>query len=427
MRRQVAPEGQLGSSSHPIDAVLVGHGPHLIYPSIRCKGTRTDGGVRIVLTGISPHRERRLSVSDDQAPSKGGHRRLRLAMVNDIAGVASSEVAILRNAGAHVDYFSLGRLGAGWPRLWKLLALPVRLLTYVPAVIRLRRGRYDVIHIHFVSQGIVGLATGRPFVLHAHGSDLHLNFQRRWMRLTGRYLLGRASLIIYVTPNLREYLRDFSGKSRLIGNPVESRPLSRPRGSISRALIFARLEPIKGVDVIFDGIDEITKEVDVTVISWGPWAEDYRRRFGHVVTFIPPVAHARIPSLLDRFDVVIGQMRQGILGLSELEAMATGKPVLTNLDASLYADDPPPVIQVRNAAEIATALRRLATAPEEVTDLAQRAHHWVERNHGSSRHRELLLEAYASVLGAAFAEQQESNHRRLTSSLDGSRDQGRTP
>jgi glycosyltransferase involved in cell wall biosynthesis len=333
------------------------------------------------------------------APSSG--RPLRIAMVNDIAGVAASEVCLLRQADVDVDYYPLARLGADWRRPWKILALPVRLALYLPVVARLRRRRYDLIHVHFVSQGVIALAAGGPFVVHAHGSDLHQNFQRRWMRFAGHYILRRASLIIYVTPNLRHYLEPVVEKAWLIGNPIRVNSSPRASGSIRRAIIFARLERVKGVEIIFEGIEQIVAEVDVTTINWGPWADQYRRRFHHIVDFIEPVEHRDIPSMLAGFDVVIGQMRQGILGLSELEAMAAGRPVLTNLNAALYHDDPPPVVHVGSAADIVTALRDLSSKPRYVEDLTQLARAWVERNHGPAIHQALLLNAYAAVLGAS--------------------------
>jgi glycosyltransferase involved in cell wall biosynthesis len=323
-----------------------------------------------------------------------------VAVVNDIVGVASAEVSILRSAGVHVDHLRVPLFGASLSRPLKTLAMPVRLVGYLPIILRLRRGRYDIVHVHFVSQGIVGVASGRPYVLHAHGSDLHQNFKRPLLRWLSNRLLGRASAILYVTPNLQKYLTPFAGRARLVGNPIATGPPVSPPAAIKRALIFARLEPIKGVQLIFDGLEEFARLVEVTAINWGPRAGQYRRQYGSVVRFIDPVPASGVMGLLQTFDVVIGQMHQGILSLSELEALAAGRPVLTRINLALYADDPPPVIRVENAAEIASALRRLAREPALLRQTVEEGQAWVRRNHGIAGHRAVLMDTYGKVLGA---------------------------
>ncbi|MBJ7596313.1 MAG: glycosyltransferase [Candidatus Dormibacteraeota bacterium] len=320
-------------------------------------------------------------------------------MVNDVAGVALVELDILRGDGLEVDYLQLPWLGASWRRPFKLLIMPLRLAAYLPVIMRLRRGRYDLAHVHFVSQGFVSLLAGLPLVLHAHGSDLHQNFNRALMRWMGHWTLHRAKAVLYVTPNLASYISPWTSRARLLGNPVPIPERYTVPDSIKRALIFARLEPIKGVQLIFDGIEEIAQECELTAIYWGPWAEEYKHRYGHAVEFIDRVPHSAVPDVLERFDVVIGQMRQGILSLSELEAMASGRPLLTNLDQTLYADDPPPVVPVATAADIVAALRSLREDAARVKSLAELGRGWVRRNHGFAAHREGLLAAYQDVLG----------------------------
>ena len=162
---------------------------------------------------------------------------------------------------------------------------------------------------------------------------------------------------------------------------------------MNKVLIFARLAEVKGVDKIFPAVDRLRDSVEVTAIEWGPLSTEYVQRYGGSVRFVRPVPHDEVRAFLGQFDVVIGQMNQGSLGLSELEAMAVGRPVITGIDWSLYPEDPPPVIGAGNAAEIVAALARLRGDAAELARLSRGGREWVERNHGYARHLQLLESA----------------------------------
>ena len=203
----------------------------------------------------------------------------RIAIVNDVAGVAKAEVAALRASGWDADFHEIRAVGARWPRWAKVLVAPIRLALAVPLVVRLRRTRYDLVHVHFLSQGFIGALSGHPYVLHAHGSDLHANFKNPLYRAWTALWMRGAARIIYVTPNLSGYLRDYAGKSVLVENPID---VERFAGvdtptRLASALVFMRLEPVKGPDVVFDSVDEIAAHVTLSAVAWGPLALRFAR------------------------------------------------------------------------------------------------------------------------------------------------------
>ncbi len=105
--------------------------------------------------------------------------------------------------------------------------------------------------------------------------------------------------------------------------------------------------------------------------------------------------HEQVPSLIDGFDAVIGQMKLGILSLSELEAMARGRIVFMRLDRSLYPGDPPPVVDVSDGDELLAAILRLQNDADEIARLSNAGREWVARRHG--------LESYLSVLRQGYS------------------------
>src|SRR5207249_11749408 len=105
----------------------------------------------------------------------------------------------------------------------------------------------------------------------------------------------------------------------------------------------------------------------------------------------------RIGPFLAGFDAIIGQMQQGILSLSEIEALAVGRPVITGVDWSYYHGDPPPVLPASGPDDIVAALRRLAGDGTLVAQLCGQGPAWVRRNHGLDLHLRLLESAYFGV------------------------------
>jgi hypothetical protein len=164
---------------------------------------------------------------------------------------------------------------------------------------------------------------------------------------------------------------------------------------MTKALIFTRLDQIKGVDRIFPAAERLSQSLELTALEWGPLAREYMRKYGRWVRFVPPIPHRQIGTFLGEFDVVIGQMRQGILSLMEIEALAAGRPVITAVNWKLYADDPPPVIEADGPDAIVAAVDRLRAAPrDELAEISTRSREWAFRNHSYAHHLELLELAY---------------------------------
>jgi glycosyltransferase involved in cell wall biosynthesis len=261
----------------------------------------------------------------------------------------------------------------------------------------LRTGNYDVVHIHWLSHGIVGVLAGRSFFAQAHGSDLHLNLNKPVYRRVTHSVLEKANKIFYVTPNLLAYLKDFESKSLYLPNPVDTVEAGRhltPPSEVSKVLIFTRLDPIKGVERIFAAAERMSRNVELTALDWGPLAGEYVRKYGRWVTFVKTIPHAGVGAFIRQFDVVIGQMLQGSLGLMEIEALAEGRPLITGIDWSLYPHDPPPVVAAADEEGIAAALERLRNAPEELAEISRKSRDWAVRNHSFSHHLRLLEAAY---------------------------------
>jgi glycosyltransferase involved in cell wall biosynthesis len=322
----------------------------------------------------------------------------RIALVHDVAGVAPLQARILRAAGHEVDEIRLPDFGATWGWLAKAITFPIRLALYLPAILHLRREPYDVIHIHWVPRGIVGLLCGKPFLIQAHGSDLHMHVNTLGLHSLCKAVLSRARTIFYVTPNLESYIHRFAHKSFYLPNPINTAALdigpAAPR-RVERAVIFMRLDPVKGVDRVFPAVEQLAAMgIELTALRWGPLTQEYVDRYSDAVHFVDPVPHDRVGSFLAGFDLVIGQMEQGALGLSELEAMAAGRPLISGIDRSMYPGDKPPVVSAYDADGLVDQIERLKDDSRRLENLFREGRAWVRRNNGFDRHLQLLEDAY---------------------------------
>ena len=323
----------------------------------------------------------------------------RIAIVNDVAGVGTLQTRNLNAAGYSAAFIDLPKPGASLPWYAKLFVLPVRLAQYIPIIRHLRRNDYDLVHIHFVSQGFIGPLSGKPFVLHGHGHDLHTNMNNPFLRWISRFAMKRAKAIFYVTPDLAKYIpAEFSDKAYLLPNPLEPAFFQNvtPPTQLRKVFLFTRLYPIKAPQEVFAVARELASLVDISAISWGPMAPQLHDQYGDCVHFVERIPHEEVPALIDRFDAVIGQMKLGILSLSELEAMARGRIVFMRLDRELYPDDPPPVIDVHGGEELLEAVRRMQSDPGEMRRISDAGREWVARHHGLEGYFKILRRGYGA-------------------------------
>jgi glycosyltransferase involved in cell wall biosynthesis len=150
----------------------------------------------------------------------------------------------------------------------------------------------------------------------------------------------------------------------------------------ARLLIISRLDPIKRVDIAFKAVEQALVKyphLQITAIDSGPQRIRFLPQSG--VTFIPPVAYADMPALIQAHDIIIGQFGLGCLGMAELESMACGKPVITYFSYPEWYESPPPILNSQNADQAYSALSSLLENPGLRRHLAGQSRAWVERHH----------------------------------------------
>lgn len=326
---------------------------------------------------------------------------MRVIHVNDIASVGSTLADEQRRHGMDAVVIDPAKPLARLPYPWKLASVPLRAWPLIEAARRARSGRFDLVHVHYATHALVGPLSGRPFVVHCHGSDVRGVTPAS---PAGRYLqavVRRAAAVLYSTPDLKPWARGLRADAVWLPNPIDVGRFT-PAGEPDRdVLLGVRLDPIKGAEVAIEALAQLVADrpgTTVTVIAQGPLAKDAVRRLGPDTIVQPPVRHDQMPALLQRHRVTLGQFRLGIFSQFELEALACGVPVVADVRHAEPGHEPVPVVQASDAGGAASALHRLLDDPPGRTALGASGREWVARTHGVEPVVERLGAIYRDVL-----------------------------
>jgi glycosyltransferase involved in cell wall biosynthesis len=314
---------------------------------------------------------------------------VRVVQIGDVASVAPALADALRND-ADVISLPLRQSGARRGRLVKLFYGPSRVIDAARAARRARSLKPDVVHVHWVPNGIVGLMLGCPWILHVHGSDFR-NLDRL-RRHPYSFLLRAATEVVYATPDLARWVLPVRPDAELLPPAIPIRPGRSERDW--DVLVASRAALSKGSDISAATVTRLLGEdpgLRIAAVDGPDFASPaVRLGFGPKEAFVERLARSR---------VVVGQFRVPALGISELEAMSVGRPVVTNIDLGLYPD-PPPVVVARDAEAAATAIRRLLDTPAEADALGLAGERWVRDHHSPAAVASAALAVYRQALAA---------------------------
>ncbi len=332
---------------------------------------------------------------------------MRILHIHNINGVAETFNRELIQRGYCSSLYQPNLEGSGAALPIKIAKMPQRLFSLRDVVKELWSNKFDIVHIHWASYGLLGLAGNTPFIIECHGDDVRSRLRHPLFRVLLRAFLRKASVVLCITPDLLDVVREVTPRVLFLPGPIDTdlfapktnEPLNdtHPR----TILLFTRLDPVKGCDIAIQGIVQFAKrhpDVRVKLLEWGPLSAVYKQRYQELFEFIPFVASDQVHELIQSADIVVGQVASGVLGLSELQAMSCAKPVITSF---LYKDaypTLPPCCQATNALAVEQQLENLYLHPERGAELGQRARAWIIENHRTQVLTDQLEELYYSIV-----------------------------
>ncbi|WP_374187740.1 glycosyltransferase family 4 protein (plasmid) [Priestia aryabhattai] len=122
---------------------------------------------------------------------------------------------------------------------------------------------------------------------------------------------------------------------------------------------------------------------------------------GYNFKFIPPqnkIPYEKMQKIYKHADIIVDQLREGVFGVTSLEGMAQGKPVICHIREDLVQTFPSdlPIFNA-NPDTIYSALEKLITSPELRFELGVKGRKYIEKHHDSRVIAQQIGEVYKKI------------------------------
>lgn len=229
------------------------------------------------------------------------------------------------------------------------------------------RAKGDIYHVNYLLQDcyIASRLGKRPLIGYSVGSDLRVYLKDwKWGRIV-RHNVKKCDKIMVSTPDLISIAKQFRNDVEYLPPPVDSdlfypKPFV-PREGKKKVLISSNASwEGKGTDIAIRGLALIKDEIDVSIIAHGV---DFKKTLelasslGLRLNVLPKVPHDQVNRYYWDADMIVDQFLCECLGMTSLEAIACGRPTITNVSSSLPELAEFPLKDVNSEEKIAAAVR----------------------------------------------------------------------
>lgn len=215
------------------------------------------------------------------------------------------------------------------------------------AVLPTGRIEAPVVHAHTgMLGGVVAVRLARPdarIVVTEHATFLPTVFEQPGARRRYAEMLARVDVLLcvgrYLFDQLSGYFPEHVDKLRIVPNAIDfDRFTVRPQPPLDllRWLYVGRMVEHKGVLALVDGFARVAADdpaVSLTLVGSGPIEDALDARItelglGSRITRLPAVPPDAVTALMHEHDVLVHASRLETFGMTVVEAIATGTPVL---------------------------------------------------------------------------------------------------
>ncbi|MCL3776978.1 MULTISPECIES: hypothetical protein [unclassified Actinomyces] len=330
---------------------------------------------------------------------------MRVLHVNDVARIGSALVAEAARQGLSWSLYDTARVDPSWSPRTRALRRALRGAAWEAGLLQ-RALATDLLSVHGATVTAHTRWLRRPYTLHLHGTDIRTRrYEERYTSLVTDAVRGALD-VYYTTPDLAEHVLDLRDDATLQPVIVDVRevPEAVPgRPAPPRILFPSRWDPAKGgenqLELLRALRGRLGDDVVLEGIDWGAHAHLAAREHG--VRLLPRMSHEAYATWLASGTLAVGQLT-GTMGVSELEAVATGVPLVMPLNRHWYdgahdttADVPVLGGPADPADLVETALQGVVDGLDGHVPVGARA--WVQHHHSPERAVVRLVERYNAL------------------------------
>lgn len=297
-------------------------------------------------------------------------------------------------------------------------------VTDIDGLFRLMFKNWDIIHVHYlrIPAYVASLAI-TPIILHVHGSDIRLAYDKSLyeglIHRSLKYLtLKRSRRVLVSTPNLIALVKGILPDVRNLSylpNPIDTsyfncsnaRRLSEYFASLRDGVEVLITMPTrvhfktKGNHILAKILASIntSKDYRLVMVRDGPDLPKLLELLGRTglrrrALFINPIPNRLMPGFYGVSDIVVAAISKSeVFGVTALESMACKTPTINTWSRRYYGDtgfQPIPY----NLESLSIILEELINDPSTRRKIADVQEKWVKRTHNSKIIAEKLLRIY---------------------------------
>jgi glycosyltransferase involved in cell wall biosynthesis len=216
------------------------------------------------------------------------------------------------------------------------------------------------VHVHYATFAHLSELAALEYSLHVHGGDVLLDRTSRATRTLVDRALKRATRVLVSTPDLLPIVQALRADAVYVPNPMPLAPMrdQTPSDLAMRLLVLSKMDYLKGWPkqlAILDLVRGLVPDIEIFFFGTGQLSEGERKQLSERVTALGGRELELMPrktflEFLPTFDLALGQQDVGSLGMSEMEAMACGVPVIADVSAYRLLGCDPPVITAEELA-----------------------------------------------------------------------------
>jgi len=287
------------------------------------------------------------------------------------------------------------------------------------------RRKVDIVHLHLPNPWsallVAALPTAAAIVVSMHATSTRRTVLRRWYTAVTNRVLRRANIIVVsaASNTTAFHLDSFRHKVTVVPfglDPARFQVCSGQKASAidhgrGRVLFVGRLVYYKGLDTLLAAAQHV--DAEFMVVGDGPC---YAKLYGTVqesglaerVHFLGGLDDAGLIDQLHACTMLVlpSSTISETFGMSVLEAMAFGKPVVvtslgTGLDELVRTADCGLIVPPNNPDALASALNDLLGSPRERDRFGANGRRAFEQRYTSGQMAKAILEIYDTVAGPA--------------------------